>query len=188
MRLLLLAPPGAGKGTQGQRLAAAFRVRHIAAGDLLRAEAQAGSRLGLEIAGHQHQSGNVRVSPGRLSARLHADVIHERGLGALLRAVPAPDPAQLLGDLRPVPAGVVAASRADDLVRAFGRLVPGALTRRAINRFPRAQADERGAIEAAIRRALEPATREVLKSQSPAYGRAGNASRTFRIRGLEVRG
>jgi len=53
VRLLLLAPPGAGKGTQGQRLAARFRVRHIAAGDLLRAEAQAGSRLGLEIAAHQ---------------------------------------------------------------------------------------------------------------------------------------
>ena len=45
MRLLLLAPPGAGKGTQGQRLAARFRVRHIAAGDLLRAEAHAGAGL-----------------------------------------------------------------------------------------------------------------------------------------------
>jgi len=53
VRLLLLAPPGAGKGTQGQRLATRFRVRHIAAGDLLRAEAQAGSQLGLEIAAHQ---------------------------------------------------------------------------------------------------------------------------------------
>ena len=53
MRLLLLAPPGAGKGTQGKLLAARFQVRHIAAGDLLRAEAQAGSRLGLEIAAHQ---------------------------------------------------------------------------------------------------------------------------------------
>jgi adenylate kinase len=53
VRLLLLAPPGAGKGTQGQRLATRFRVRHIAAGDLLRAEAQAGSRVGLEIAAHQ---------------------------------------------------------------------------------------------------------------------------------------
>ena len=53
MRLLLLAPPGAGKGTQGERLATRFRVRHIAAGDLLRAEAQAGSQLGLEIAAHQ---------------------------------------------------------------------------------------------------------------------------------------
>jgi len=53
VRLLLLAPPGAGKGTQGQRLATRFRVRHIAAGDLLRAAAQAGSQLGLEIAAHQ---------------------------------------------------------------------------------------------------------------------------------------
>jgi len=53
VRLLLLAPPGAGNGTQGERLATRFRVRHIAAGDLLRAEAQAGSQLGLEIAAHQ---------------------------------------------------------------------------------------------------------------------------------------
>ena len=45
MRLLLLAPPGAGKGTQGERLAAWSGVRHIAAGDLLRAEARAGGRL-----------------------------------------------------------------------------------------------------------------------------------------------
>ena len=53
MRLLLLAPPGAGKGTQGERLAAWSGARHIAAGDLLRAEAQAGGRLGHEIADHQ---------------------------------------------------------------------------------------------------------------------------------------
>jgi cytidylate kinase len=44
VRLLLLAPPGTGKGTQGQRLAARFGVRHIAAGDLLRAEARSGGR------------------------------------------------------------------------------------------------------------------------------------------------
>lgn len=53
MRLLLLAPPGAGKGTQGERLAAKFGVRHIAAGDLLRAEARSGGPLGREIAAHQ---------------------------------------------------------------------------------------------------------------------------------------
>ena len=52
MRLLLLAPPGAGKGTQGERLAAWSGVRHIAAGDLLRAEARSG-RLGAEIAAYQ---------------------------------------------------------------------------------------------------------------------------------------
>ena len=53
MRLLLLAPPGAGKGTQGERLAAWSGARHIAAGDLLRAEASAGSLLGREIAAYQ---------------------------------------------------------------------------------------------------------------------------------------
>jgi adenylate kinase len=50
MRLLLLAPPGAGKGTQGARLAAWSGARHIAAGDLLRAAARADSPLGREIA------------------------------------------------------------------------------------------------------------------------------------------
>lgn len=53
MRLLLLAPPGAGKGTQGERLAAWSGARHIAAGDLLRAEARAGGPLGREIAACQ---------------------------------------------------------------------------------------------------------------------------------------
>lgn len=46
MRLLLLAPPGAGKGTQGAALAAHFGVEHISSGDLLRAEIEAGTPLG----------------------------------------------------------------------------------------------------------------------------------------------
>ena len=53
MRLLLLAPPGAGKGTQGERLASWSGARHIAAGDLLREQALAGTPLGREIAAHQ---------------------------------------------------------------------------------------------------------------------------------------
>jgi adenylate kinase len=53
VRLLLLAPPGAGKGTQGERLAAGFGVRHIAAGDLLREQARAGGPLGREINAYQ---------------------------------------------------------------------------------------------------------------------------------------
>jgi len=53
VRLLLLAPPGGGKGTQGEKLSAWSGVRHIAAGDLLRAEARAEGRLGREIAAHQ---------------------------------------------------------------------------------------------------------------------------------------
>jgi adenylate kinase len=53
VRLLLLAPPGAGKGTQGERLAAWSGARHIAAGDMLRAQARAGGQLGREIAAGQ---------------------------------------------------------------------------------------------------------------------------------------
>ena len=53
MRLLLLAAPGAGKGTQGELLAARFGVRHIVAGDLLRAEARTEGPLGRQIAEYQ---------------------------------------------------------------------------------------------------------------------------------------
>jgi adenylate kinase len=53
VRLLLLAPPGAGKGTQGARLAAWSGVRHIAAGDLLRAQARADGPAGRAIAACQ---------------------------------------------------------------------------------------------------------------------------------------
>jgi adenylate kinase len=50
VKVLLIGPPGSGKGTQGERLAAHFGVPHIAAGDLLRAEVEAGSSLGREVA------------------------------------------------------------------------------------------------------------------------------------------
>jgi adenylate kinase len=46
LRALLLAPPGAGKGTQGKRLAEAYGVPHFATGDLLRAHVAKGTRLG----------------------------------------------------------------------------------------------------------------------------------------------
>jgi adenylate kinase len=50
MRLLLLAPPGAGKGTQGERLAEHYGVRHLSTGDMLRSEVAAGTDLGRAVA------------------------------------------------------------------------------------------------------------------------------------------
>jgi adenylate kinase len=48
MIVVLLGPPGAGKGTQGERLAASLGVPKIATGDVLRAAVREGTPLGLE--------------------------------------------------------------------------------------------------------------------------------------------
>ncbi|SDK28208.1 adenylate kinase [Cryobacterium psychrotolerans] len=47
-RLLLIGPPGAGKGTQAARLAEAFDVPAVSTGDIFRANLKNGTELGLE--------------------------------------------------------------------------------------------------------------------------------------------
>ncbi|MFM1792818.1 MAG: hypothetical protein RLZZ252_1172 [Bacteroidota bacterium] len=46
LNLILFGPPGAGKGTQSEKLIAKYNLSHISTGDLLRAERAAGTELG----------------------------------------------------------------------------------------------------------------------------------------------
>ncbi len=48
MRLVLLGPPGSGKGTQAVRLAHAFGLQHVATGDILRDEVARQTELGVK--------------------------------------------------------------------------------------------------------------------------------------------
>jgi len=55
MRMILLGPPGAGKGTQAARLAERAGAPHIATGDIFRANVAQGTRLGRRAKRYMHR-------------------------------------------------------------------------------------------------------------------------------------
>lgn len=91
MIVVLLGPPGAGKGTQGERIAAALGVPKLATGDVLRAAVKAGTPLGLEAKGYMDRGDLVpdAVILGIMKDAL-AQPAHAKGviLDGVVRTVP----------------------------------------------------------------------------------------------------
>jgi adenylate kinase len=59
MRVILLGPPGAGKGTQCKRIAEKYGLAHLSSGDILRAERAAGTELGRKAQSYMDSGGLV---------------------------------------------------------------------------------------------------------------------------------
>jgi adenylate kinase len=69
--LVLIGPPGSGKGTQAARLAERYGIPHISTGDILRAAVRAESRLGEQVAA-------TLAGGGLVSDGLMTDLVRER--------------------------------------------------------------------------------------------------------------
>ena len=99
MRIILIGPPGAGKGTQCQRLIDLLKVPHLSTGEMLRAAVKAGTPEGLQAALAMNE-GKLVPDPlivGMVTRRLEARDCRD---GCLLDGFPRTLPqAEILDDL-----------------------------------------------------------------------------------------
>ena len=101
MNILLIGPPGSGKGTQGARVALALGLEHVAAGDILRGEVAAGTPLGEKLKQHLDRGELAPddlvmqlVVPRALDASLHGGYL----LDGFPRSVPQAQEARKLAE------------------------------------------------------------------------------------------
>ena len=60
MNLILLGPPGAGKGTQAAKIVEKFDIPHISTGDIFRKNIKEGTRLGKKAQEYMNKGGPRR--------------------------------------------------------------------------------------------------------------------------------
>lgn len=87
MRVIMFGPPGAGKGTQAEHVAARYAIPHISTGDLFRDNIARGTALGLE-AQRYSEAGNLvpdEVTNGMVRSRI---AVEDCAQGFLLDGYP----------------------------------------------------------------------------------------------------
>jgi adenylate kinase len=120
VRIVLMGPPGAGKGTQAKRLADQFAMRHLSSGDILRAEKSSGSELGKQLASYM-DAGKLVPDDTVVGVMAKALTSDASGKGLLLDGFPRTVPqakaldAQLSKAGKPLSAIVVITCN-DDLI------------------------------------------------------------------------
>lgn len=135
MRVILLGPPGAGKGTQAARISAAYGIPHISTGDILRANVRGRTELGAEAKRYMDAGELVpdAVIVGMVAARL----AEQDAAGGFLfdgfpRTVPQAESLEALLGTRETPLDAVLRLAVDDdevIERLTGRRTCGSCGR-----------------------------------------------------------
>ncbi|MCW2616685.1 MAG: adenylate kinase [Frankiales bacterium] len=86
MKVLMIAPPGAGKGTQGVVIAGHFGIPHIATGDLLRDHVARATPLGQQV---QHLLDRGELVPDEIVLEMVREAMEQaRGAGYVIDGIP----------------------------------------------------------------------------------------------------
>lgn len=85
MVIVLLGPPGAGKGTQCKRIMERYRLAHLSSGDILRSEKAAGTELGKKA---QHYMDSGKLVPDQLVIEMMVGAITSAGGNCILDGFP----------------------------------------------------------------------------------------------------